>query len=532
MDIGHFYSSSTDLRGPRSRKQTNGKPKAKEKTTAKVKPSANPSETTGKAMVDNKSWRKKIGGKPKEVPPIKTGLDATPATPPTEVLSAVDAIDKRRHGWRKTIATTPKTLALRITMESSHSHMCMNYMAPVPPHYNSGLFQVFEDYRKLRAHREHLEARERSALDNSRKVTAQWHQSEILYEAEIRRLELLIARGTTGMDGLMEARRGTVVDRKRQHRKWISIDRVSLQYKYMSSVEIDDEIRSKTQQVLLHRLSSPSEMMAALSRQLTRVRVPDTSLVPPQLTTESVLSRKVKSELNLTDLRHTETSIATSGTTNPQLASTSGFELQAPSQAGELARDPLECEAFVALKELGVLVARRKGLDVSQFVDGLMTLLTCADSCQDTVGPRAHHSQEKEVTTADGSNHPAEDVMPKPPSRKPRSLSYPEHDHTRHRHFSFKPGDDQMRELVANLRSYDALSQPDSTDSGFSSSSAFRLFDDGLETDDDDTTRLLASASGELPKPTMIPSPVQTVGRVRRENSISSLQSVFVKHPR
>jgi hypothetical protein len=58
-----------------------------------------------------------------------------------------------------------------------------------------------------------------------------------------------------------------------------------------------------------------------------------------------------------------------------------------------------------------------------------------------------------------------------------------------------------MRELDANIRSYDALSQTDSTDSGFSSSSAFRLFDDGLETDDDDTTRLLASSSGGMLSP-------------------------------
>lgn len=74
-------------------------------------------------------------------------------------------------------------------------------MVPIPLEYNSGLFQVFEDYRKLRAHKDYLEERERSALDHSRKVTAQWHQSEILYEAEIRRLELLIECGTTGMDG-------------------------------------------------------------------------------------------------------------------------------------------------------------------------------------------------------------------------------------------------------------------------------------------------------------------------------------------
>lgn len=278
MDIGHFYSTSTDAHSPRLRQQTNAKPKLKEKATAKIKPSADSSETTRKAMVDNKGWRKKIGGKPKEVPPIKTDLDANSATPPKEVLSAVEAIDKRRHGWRKTIAvsrpSTPTTTAPPtptpddvedtrsersgtstprrdskpkasrytsifathkeesvdpvfstpwsldnpltkatgwsyvdpiVTMESIHSHMCTNYMVPLPLQFNSGLFQVFEDYRKLRAHKENLEARERSSLDNSRKVTAQWHQSEILYEAEIRRLELLIARGSTGMDGYVTA---------------------------------------------------------------------------------------------------------------------------------------------------------------------------------------------------------------------------------------------------------------------------------------------------------------------------------------
>lgn len=73
-------------------------------------------------------------------------------------------------------------------------------MAPVPLEFNSGLFHVFEDYRKLRAHKEHLEAREHSTLDHARKVTAQWHQSEIIYEAEIRHLELLIAHSTNVMD--------------------------------------------------------------------------------------------------------------------------------------------------------------------------------------------------------------------------------------------------------------------------------------------------------------------------------------------
>lgn len=271
MDIGHFYSPPIDLHVSQSQQKTGGKPKSKEKATAKATASASSGDVR-KAMVDNKGWRKKIGGKPKEVSPIKTESDGTAAVSPTEVLSAVDTTDRRRHGWRKTIAvsrpstpitpdpptstpddvedtrserseaSTPrrdsKPKLIRYTsmfathkektndsilsepwsidgppmqedpwsyadpivvMESIYSHMCKNYMIPVPLEYSSGLFQVFDDYRRLRLHKELLESREREALEHSRKVTAQWHQSEILYEAEIRRLELLIARGTTGM---------------------------------------------------------------------------------------------------------------------------------------------------------------------------------------------------------------------------------------------------------------------------------------------------------------------------------------------
>ncbi|KAJ4384628.1 hypothetical protein N0V86_000228 [Didymella sp. IMI 355093] len=269
MDIGHFYSPPTDLNILRSRQKTNSKTSAEEKATAKIKSSTGTSETR-KAMVDNKGWRKKIGGKPKEPPPIRTDSDDIVATPRTEIPSAVDTNDRRCHGWRKTVAVSrpstpmtttpptsipdnvedtrneisgastsrrgsrPKTARYTsmfathkeelhdsmfsdpwsldnpptqatawsyvdpiVAMESIHSHMCKNYMIPIPLEHTSGLFQIFDDYRKLRSHKEHLEAHERDALNHSRKVTAQWHQSEIIYEAEIRRLELLIARGTT-----------------------------------------------------------------------------------------------------------------------------------------------------------------------------------------------------------------------------------------------------------------------------------------------------------------------------------------------
>lgn len=273
MDVGSFYSPSTELRRSLSQPQTSDKSKTKSKTKSKVKPGANPG-VTQKAMADNKGWRKKIGAKPKDLPPIKTLGDETAAARPLEVLAAVDTIDRRRHGWRKTITvsrpatpmtpapptptpedvehtrserseaskprrdskpklvrytslfTTPKEETITgpdfaepwsmnappehdpwiyvdpiVTMESIYSHLCKNCKVPVPLEYSSGLFQIFDDYRKLRSHKDRLESREKEALEDSRKVTAQWLESGERYEAEIRRLELLIARGTTDMTG-------------------------------------------------------------------------------------------------------------------------------------------------------------------------------------------------------------------------------------------------------------------------------------------------------------------------------------------
>lgn len=213
-----------------------------------------------------------MGGKPRELPVLKTTFEDAAAAPPTDITSGLS--DRRRHGWRKTIAAsrpltplapTPSTptpgetedtkserseastsrqdsepkltrytsmftahkqeptssifsepwsvdslpdpgdpwsfVDPIVIMESIHSHMCKNYMVPIPLQYTSGLFQIFDDYRKLRSHKELLETSEREAIQHSRKITAQWIESEELYKSEIRRLELHIACGTSGMVG-------------------------------------------------------------------------------------------------------------------------------------------------------------------------------------------------------------------------------------------------------------------------------------------------------------------------------------------
>ncbi|KAJ4321890.1 hypothetical protein N0V94_002724 [Neodidymelliopsis sp. IMI 364377] len=221
-------------------------------------------------MVDNKGWRKKIGGKSKELPPIKTNFDENNVATSTDILH--ESTDRRRHhGWRKTLSagrpvtpitpvpvtpipkdiddtrseqsgvstvhrdSRPKAMHYTslfvtheeeytgpifsepwgteapasfqptvdpiVTMESIHSHMSKNYMEPIPLEYNSGLFRIFEDYRKLQKHKDRLETLEQEAREELKRVKAHALESEVRYEAEIRRIELLIARGTTGMAG-------------------------------------------------------------------------------------------------------------------------------------------------------------------------------------------------------------------------------------------------------------------------------------------------------------------------------------------
>lgn len=287
-------------------------------------------------MADNKSWRKKIGGKTKETTHSKFDLDDNGSVPPTD--TAIELIDRRRHGWRKTIAinrpTTPMVPAPHppatedvedtrsvvsetstprreskpklvryasmftthkgepadpifsepwnidevlnqedpwsfvdpiVIMESIHSHMCRNYMVPIPLQYTSGLFQLFDDYRKLRSQKDVLEAREREAGEYARRAKAQMLETKALYESEIRRLELLIARGKMGMTGsvisscynalivndffrLVKARQGTTVDRKRPHRKTVSTDHSLLVGQHLSQEDIDEDIKAMIEQ--------------------------------------------------------------------------------------------------------------------------------------------------------------------------------------------------------------------------------------------------------------------------------------------
>lgn len=269
--------------------------------------------------------------------------------------------------------------------------------------------------------------------------------------------------------------------------------------------------------------------MTALSRQLANPGQSELpSRAPRAPTQESTLTRKVKSELNLLDLRCGNSSRIVSGTIMSEASSTAPDKVN--SEADLFVKDVIECNAFVALKELGALVARRKGLEVSSFVTGLMSLIVSEHVVTKVIEPGVGEDNTHSPVVRKDANAPAGELTPRPLTRKIGSQSQQKSDRKSRRHFSFEPGDDQVREVKVGFQFYDSLSQTDSTEFEPSSSVEFRVFAEGLQPDGDDSVPPSSSLGAENPKPSMIPSPVQTVGRVRRENSMSSLQSVFVKN--
>ncbi len=267
--------------------------------------------------------------------------------------------------------------------------------------------------------------------------------------------------------------------------------------------------------------------MIALSRQMRDAGNSDlpigTSLDAMQ---QPTLSRKASSELNLADMHYVDVfHDSASEATSRRLQSESS---KITDKADRLVEDIVEYDAVIALKELGTLVARRKGLDGTSFIKSLMAMLSSANKEKVTIQPPEStiHKQspmaEENMKIADGTG--AAGSLP----QNPRAQSKQALDQERQRRFSFEIGDDRSQEQV----SYQALSRTDSTDSETQSSADLCLSSGSLRTDNGNSTPQQPASGSDFTRPpaTMIPSPVQTMGRVRRENSISSIQTTFIQN--
>lgn len=181
-----------------------------------------------------------------------------------------------------------------------------------------------------------------------------------------------------------------------------------------------------------------------------------------------------------------------------------------------------EYDGFFALRELGTLVARRRGLDPNTFIGNLMMLFSDAEEA------KSHHesvrSQEPPHETADSKKARDEETTPMRTLRRFQSQPQLSSDTKRRRHFSFEPGEDQLQALKEEATpTTSAVSYAESSPS--SSSGSVIFLHTGLTSSSDD----LAS-SEQVPSPdsqgrSKIPTPVLLFGSPRRQTSISSLQS-------
>ncbi|KAI9894073.1 MAG: hypothetical protein M1814_004843 [Vezdaea aestivalis] len=92
---------------------------------------------------------------------------------------------------------------------------------PLPPKYNSRMLHVLEAYRDQRQIISQLEEELASEVQARQEDSAAfkkagraWERESEQWQAEVKRLEVLIANGQTGMEGVMHARAGSIVRRQ------------------------------------------------------------------------------------------------------------------------------------------------------------------------------------------------------------------------------------------------------------------------------------------------------------------------------
>ncbi|EUC39281.1 hypothetical protein COCCADRAFT_80617 [Bipolaris zeicola 26-R-13] len=339
------------------------------------------------------------------------------------------------------------TQSVRLHITSSSS--------PMPTEHHGGLLRVFEDYRKIRDQKERLEILLEETLRDWSQAQAGWSYSEDQYHAEIRRLELLIARGTSGMTGLMQARQGSVVDRQRRHRKTNSHDNFARDHKLLPEEKLDAEINhlsekgNLTHLVLRGRPISPSGKMAVLSK-----RFSDSSELlvgtPPD-SEKTTLSRQVQSELDLTTVHKTRPPSSVTDSDGSVFSGGSGDALSDETSIHHQTemQPATECNAFVALRELGTLVARRRGLQADSFNHKLMTLLSQSMPEEPSV-VFDDEAEADPVTMQDMSVNKQsleQGVTQMRIAGRLHSQAHLSAHQGHHRQFSFEPGADELQAL-------------------------------------------------------------------------------------
>ncbi|KAF1920304.1 hypothetical protein BDU57DRAFT_464605 [Ampelomyces quisqualis] len=419
-----------------------------------------------------------------------------------------------------------------LAIQSIRSHMVSFSMKPIPLEHNSNLFRIFEAFHKMTGDKERLEVELQKARQDIERNEQDWFNQEQQYGEEIRRLELLMAQGTKGVEGVLQARQGTVVNRKRMHRSTISNSQPSTLTKFMTPAQIDAEIQSRSQKVLLQRPASPSTKMAALSRRFPGKADADLEIgTPPDKRDQtSTLTRKVQSELDLNRLGRRQSITISTGRSSIASGFSDGSGDPLPDEISSSRVIPkLDCDAFIALRELGSLVARRRGIDADRYVEGIMELLSGDATDEDYLGKiePTEELQHHSTTVIEVEKLEQSTTVPQQHLRRFQSqpqLSQLSNNPKRRRHFSFEPGEDQLHALREEY--LPASSQRDGGSTGRTLANLADVAGADVELPPENAGLQFAAPNHDADNGTKIPSPVHAFGSMRRKASISSMHSV------
>lgn len=196
-------------------------------------------ETCSDVGLEVTTPRRKSGQRPKLSRYISDYLFLSNAPKTSDVFS-----EKWNENNRPLIEPPPDPL---ITLQAVRSHITRIPSTTLPTEHNSGILHIFEDYRRVREEKERLDVLIRETLERYTLAEAAWAATEDRYQEEVRRLELIIAQGRSGMSALIKARQGSVVDRKRTHRKTATTGLPQMASEFLTPDQIDEQIRLQCQ---------------------------------------------------------------------------------------------------------------------------------------------------------------------------------------------------------------------------------------------------------------------------------------------
>lgn len=246
--------------------------------------------------------------------------------------------------------------------------------------------------------------------------------------------------------------------------------------------------------VFFQRPVSPSKKMATLSKYLVDTHADQPPVGLRDRNHSSGLSRKVQSELDLKSIvRGNEEWSFHADDVSDNLGGLSVDKITGPRMSTD---SKLECDSIIALRQLGGLIARRRGIEIDTFVDGLVALLSTVKKTQTC--PRSSGEQGIQACSP---------ALGKPDTSTGNPLG--QHSIQRHklRRFQSQP---QLGIGRQRRRHF-----------------SFDSFSGEVSSEWEESPSLQHGRIAQ--KPSKIPSPVGTLGRTRREESTSSLQTIFAK---